>query len=184
MQSPFWSCKVRKSFNFADDGRVHFQTTVLISSVYDIYPFVFLKTAIIKAQSPLHEEKVNALFDEGAQRFWMTKDAAKRLGLRARSRELLILSGFANVSTAPKYYDRVGLVVVTIDNKPIVVRAIAIDFLVNPLEGGYRKNLTHLKDLRLAHPFTGQETFHVDIFIKLELIFIGNSSEMNPRFVA
>jgi hypothetical protein len=43
-----------------------------------------------------------------------------------------------------------------------------MDFLVNPLEDGYRKNLqdlAHLKDLRLAHPFTGQETFHVDILI-------------------
>jgi hypothetical protein len=82
--------------------------------VYDIFPFVFLKTAIITAQSQQHEEKVNALFDEGAQRSWMTRNVAKRLGLRAKSREWLILSGFANAPTAPKYYDLVKLVVVTI----------------------------------------------------------------------
>jgi hypothetical protein len=89
--------------------------------VCDIYPFVFLKTAIIRAQSQQHEEKVNALFDEGAQRSWMTRDVVKRLDLRAKSRELLILSGFANPPTAPKYYDMVELVVVTIDYQPIVV---------------------------------------------------------------
>ncbi len=44
----------------------------------------------------------------------MTRDAAKRQGLRARSKELLNLSGSANAPTAPKYYDMVELVVVTI----------------------------------------------------------------------
>jgi hypothetical protein len=51
----------------------------------------------------------------------MTRDVVKRLDLRAKSRELLILSGFANPPTAPKYYDMVELVVVTIDYQPIVV---------------------------------------------------------------
>jgi hypothetical protein len=164
----------------------HCQTTALTSSVCDIYPFVFLKTAIIRAQSQQHEEKVNALFDEGAQRSWMTRDAAKRLGLRAKNKELLILSGFANAPTAPKYYDLVELVIVTIENQPIIVRAIVIDFLVNPLEDGYRKNLqdlAHLKDLRLAHPFTGQETFHVDILIGADCYwqFIGDEAPIRGQ---
>jgi hypothetical protein len=164
----------------------HCQTTALTSSVCDIYPFVFLKTAIIRAQSQQHEEKVNALFDEGAQRSWMTRDAAKRLGLRAKNKELLILSGFANAPTAPKYYDLVELVIVTIENQPIVVQAIVIDFLVNQLEDGYRKNLqdfAHLKDLRLAHPFTGQETFHVDILIGEDFYwqFIGDEAPIRGR---
>ncbi len=64
------------------------------------------------------EEQVNALFDEGAQRSWMTRRVAKRLGLRTKSRELLILSGFANAPTAPKYYYTVELVVVTIGLYP------------------------------------------------------------------
>jgi hypothetical protein len=116
----------------------------------------------------------------------MTRDVAKRLDLRAKSRELLILSGFANPPTAPKYYDMVELVVVTIDNQPIVVRATVINFLVNPLEDGYRKNLqdlAHLKDLRLARSFTGQETFLVDILIGAYFYwqFVGDESPIRGQ---
>lgn len=91
--------------------------------MYDIYPFAFLKTAIIKAQSQLCEEQVNSLFDEGAQRSWMTRKLAKRLGLRTKTWELLILAGFENAHTAPNYYEKVEIVIVAIDGRLIVVRA-------------------------------------------------------------
>ena len=128
---------------------VHCQATTLHSTVCDIYPFVFLKTAIFNAKSPNGEERVHSLFDEGAQRTWMTRKLAKRLGLRAKSKELLILSGFANAPTAPSYFDIVEIVIIDIDRQLSTVRAVVIDFLVNPLEDGYRKALQELPYLKI-----------------------------------
>jgi hypothetical protein len=54
------------------------------------------------------------------------------------------------------------------------------------LEDEYRKNLrdrAHLKDLRLAHSFTGQETFHVDILIGADFYwqFVGDESPIRGQ---
>jgi hypothetical protein len=106
------------------------------------YPFVFLKTAIIKIRSSQFEVKANSMFDEGAQRSWITRAMVKRLGLKAKYRERLITSGFAQASSAGAQAD--------------------------PLEDKYRRNLQelqHLKNFNLAHPYNGQNLFAIDLLI-------------------
>ncbi len=98
------------------------------------YPFVFLKTAIIKIRSSQFEAKVNSMFDEGAQRSWITRAMVKRLGLRAKYRERLITSGFSQASSAPEFFEVVKLGIPVIDGTVVVMRAIVIDYLIDPLE--------------------------------------------------
>jgi len=108
------------------------------------------------------------MFDEGAQRSWITRDLAKRLGLRTKMRELLITSGFANSSLTPEFYEVVELSVLANDGTEIVIRAIVIDFLIDQLDDKYRDKLlelAHLKNLNLAHPYTGEKKFQVDLLI-------------------
>lgn len=133
-----------------------------------LYPFVFLKTAIVKARSPKGELKANLMFDEGAQRTWTTWDFAKRLGLHPTTKELLITSGFGNSFATPRYYEVVEFCIVVTDGTSVRIRAIVIDYLVSPLDDKYRKelySLPHLKNLNLAHPYTGRNVFKVDILI-------------------
>lgn len=147
---------------------VHCKTTMLHSSSNDIYTFVFLKTAIFYVKSQGGDVKVNSLFDEGAQRSWITRNLAKKLGLRIKSKDLLKISGFANAPIAPAYYDIVEVVIIEINVQTSVFRAVVIDQLVNPLDDEHRKTLQDLpllKDLTLAHPFIGQDTYHVDLLI-------------------
>jgi hypothetical protein len=102
--------------------------------------------------------KTNSMFDEGAQRTWMTRDLAKRLGLRPKGRELLITSGFANSKSTPEFYEVVEFTVQANDGIEIAIRAIVIDYLIDPLEDKYRERLlelNHFKNLNLAHSYTG-----------------------------
>ena len=94
------------------------------------------------------------MFDEGAQRSWITRAMVKRLGLKTKYRERLITSGFAQASSAPELFEVVELGIPVINGTVVVMRAIVIDYLIDPLEDKYRRKLQelqHLKNLNLAH---------------------------------
>ncbi|XP_057374753.1 uncharacterized protein LOC130695607 [Daphnia carinata] len=142
------------------------------------YPYVFLKTAILKTRSAKCEVNANAMFDEGAQRSWITRDVARRLGLRTKAKEFLKTCGFANASSAPEFFDVVEFGIEVKDKTLVALRAIVIDYLVDPLDNKYRQNLKrlpHLRDLDLAHPYTGEDLFPVDLLIGADFYwgFIG-----------
>ena len=88
--------------------------------------------------------KTNSMFDEGVQRIWMTRDLAKRLGLRPKGRELLITSGLANSKSKPEFYEVTEFTVQANDGIEIAIRAIVIDYLIDPLEDKYRERLLEL----------------------------------------
>lgn len=119
-----------------------------------LYPFVFLKTAVFKTLSPKCVVKTNSMFDESAQRSWITRDLTKRLGLLSKVRELLITPGFANSSSTLEFYEVVELNFLANDRTEVAIRAIVIGFPIDELDDMYREKLlelAHLKNLNLAH---------------------------------
>ena len=103
-----------------------------------------------------------------------------------KTRELLITSGFDNSKSTPEFYEVVELNVQANDGTEIAIRAIVIDFLIDPLEDKYREKLlelTHLKNLNLAHPYTGEKTFQVDLLIGADFYwsFIGDEKRIRGQ---
>ena len=68
------------------------------------------------------------MFDEGAQRSWITRAMVKRLGLKTKYRERLITSGFAQASSAPELFEVVEFGILVINGTVVVMRTIVIDY--------------------------------------------------------
>ncbi len=111
--------------------------------------------------------KANVLLDEGSQRTFVTRSLTKTLHIKSTERQRLKLSGFAGVSQAPHLYDVIEFSIWDRQNV-VMVKAIVVDQVANPLDDQYRialKSLPYLKGLDLAHPSTGKESFNVEILI-------------------
>jgi hypothetical protein len=106
--------------------------------------FLFLKKAVFKTRSPKCVVKTHSMFDESAQRSWITRDLTKRLGLLSKVRELLITPGFSNSSSTLEFYEVVELNVLANERTEVAIRAIAIGFLIDKLDYMYREKLLEL----------------------------------------
>ncbi|XP_045023635.1 uncharacterized protein LOC123468017 [Daphnia magna] len=145
-------------------------TSVVLSAtdVVEQNSFVFLETAIAKVQSQFVKLDGNILVDKGAQRTFITSKLAKLLNLPPLRRESLILFGFTSCRGVAEHYDVVQFSIIDRHGSPIVVQAIVIPHIVDPLSDPHRAellSLPHLKRLKLAHPVSTKSTFEVDILV-------------------
>jgi hypothetical protein len=130
--------------------------------------FVFLETAIATAQSQFFKCSSNILVDKGAQRTFITLDLVKQLKLQPIWRESLVLIGFTSCRGVSDFYDVVQLSLIDRQGSPILIQAIVIPHIVDPLGDPYRAvllSMPHLKNLSLAHPVTNKSDFNVEILI-------------------
>jgi hypothetical protein len=145
-------------------------TSVVLSAtdVGEQNSFVFLETAVAKIQSQFVKLDGNILVDKGAQRTFITSKLAKLLNLPPLRRESLILFGFTSCRGVAEHYDVVQFSIIDRHGSPIVVQAIVIPHIVDPLSDPHRAellSLPHLKKLKLAHPVSTKSTFEVDILV-------------------
>jgi len=130
-----------------------------------------LKTAIadISSGPPGHlTVEGNILFDEGAQRSFITQSLADQLKLQPTSHENISVSSFgAQVSTV-KRLAVTSIFVHTLNNIKISVSVLIVPELAAPIHNSVRTHLNqlpYLHDLRLAHPVTSDENFHISVLI-------------------
>ncbi len=115
----------------------------------------FFETGVAKVQSQFVKLDGNILVDKGAQRTFITAKLAKLLNLPPLRRESLILFGFTSCRGVAEHYDVVQFSIIDRHGFPIVVQAIVIPHIVDPLSDPHRAkllSLPHLKKLKLAHP--------------------------------
>jgi hypothetical protein len=139
--------------------------------VTESLPFVFLKTAVAPVCSHLTSTFGNLLIDDGSQITFITARLVKLLRLYPIRRVSLLLSGFKGISASsmePSYYDVVHFWLQGLNGERLLIQAVVLDSIVEPLEDPHREilsTLPHLQNLQLAHPTSTDDHFSVDILI-------------------
>jgi len=139
--------------------------------VTESLPFVFLKTAVAPVCSHLTSAFANLLIDDGSQITFITARLVKLLRLYPIRRVSLLLSGFKGISASsmePSYYDVVHFWLQGLNGERLLIQAVVLDSIVEPLEDPHRailSTLPHLQNLQLAHPTSTDDHFSVDILI-------------------
>jgi len=129
---------------------------------------VLLKTAIGPVSADRKNfDAANILFDEGAQRSFITQDLADKLNLQPRTTEVLTISGFGesnkkvrNLQVATVYLQSLGSDLIPID--VLIVPQIAHSISTYSLN---RTTYPHLRGLKLAHSTLDDGEFTVSILV-------------------
>jgi len=128
---------------------------------------VLLKTAVGKVSSDKCIIEANILFDEGAQRSFITEKLANELNVKETGTETIYLAAFGHSSQNVQIMKTATVHVIT-DRK----ERIPIDVLITPTIAVPLPNLqtnitslSYLRGLKLAHPVTAHETFDIAMLI-------------------
>ena len=138
------------------------QSTVPVSSC-------LLKTAIamIGSSAGISLEG-NILFDEGAQRSFISQDMAIKLNLQPCNKESISLASFGATSATHTNLPTGIIQIQTVTGERIPISVLIAPKIAPPLQNMLRTSLQqipHLKGLHLAHPITENENFEISILI-------------------
>ncbi|XP_071152313.1 uncharacterized protein [Mytilus edulis] len=129
---------------------------------------VLLKTAInpVSAEHEILDAKI--LFDEGAQRSFITEELAEKLKLKPTGTESVNLSGFGDNANSTKIrHLSTGLVYLITTEGKLPIRVLIVPEIAVPMRTYVRQaaKLTYLSGIELAHPVTADENFEISILI-------------------
>ena len=125
-----------------------------------------LKTAIASVESPEKTATAHNLFDEGAQRSFITEALAKKLDLAADKTETVHLSVLGGDQTIAKKFDVATVNLRTDNGQTIPIRVVIIPVITVPQKNHVNTaihDLPYLKGLKLAHPVTDDEQFTITL---------------------
>lgn len=129
---------------------------------------VLLKTAIVTVSSDkTHFSQANTLFDEGAQRSFITKDMADKLNLKPVRNEDITVSGFGETNTKVRHLQVATVYLRAQTTKLIPINVLIVPKIAHPIQT-YARNQSHfpyLNGFKLAHPVSRDEDFEVSILI-------------------
>ena len=130
-----------------------------------------LKTAIAIVCTDYIGCEANILFDEGAQRSFITCTLANQWGLDTLDlleREDIHLSAFGAQTSAVRHLPAATVNVVTTSGEKIPLHVLVVEKIATPLQTHMHQNVEdppYLRGLRLAHPITSDESFEVSLLI-------------------
>ena len=127
-----------------------------------------LKTAINSLESRTVSATAHIIFDEGAQRSFITQELANKLDLSPEPSEALNLSVFGGSTTSVKQVDIATVYIRSDSNEKIPIQVVIIPTIAAPQNGFLTadiRSLPHLRDLKLAHPLTSDDQFHISLLI-------------------
>ena len=152
----------------------HLQEAVLHSTCRND---VLLKTAIADVEYHLQIAQANILFDEGAQRSFITEHLAAELALPMQNREFVKLAAFGENMDKGRYFEK-GRVYLKTDAGSIPIDVLVIPTIAAPLQNIPQRiqQLPYLRDLKLAHPISGSSSFAIDMLIGADFYWdiVGN----------
>ena len=140
-------------------------TTALSTSNHTVTLF---KTAIATVGAQHTYCKANILFDEGAQRSFITKNLAAQLHLQPTEREVINLSAFGAQPKPPQNLESTIVYVKTNSNEEIPIRVLIVENIASPLQlhcTDIINTIPHLRELPLAHPVTNHENFEISLLV-------------------
>ncbi|XP_069138142.1 uncharacterized protein [Argopecten irradians] len=128
---------------------------------------VLLKTAIAPVCVNGQCVQSNILFDEGAQRSFVTQELADKLQMETTGKETINISGFGQVGDKVRHLSSGTVYLQTNTREKIPVKVLVVPTIAVPLNSNRKHiaKLPHLKGLKLAHPVSADETFEVSLLI-------------------
>ena len=127
-----------------------------------------LKTAIADISGDSATTEGHILFDEGAQRSFITQELANMLQLSPIRHELITVSSFGAQVATPTRFAVASISVHTLNGGQIPISVLIVPKLTAPVRNSIRTHLEqfpYLQGLTLAHPITSDENFHVSVLI-------------------
>ena len=126
-----------------------------------------LKTAINSLELHTASATAHILFEESAQRSFITQELASKLDLVPEHNEMLNLSVFGR-STTVKQVDIATVYLCLDTNERIPIQVVIIPKIATSQNSFLTAdicNLPHLRDLKLAHPVTSDDQFQISLLI-------------------
>ena len=126
-----------------------------------------LKTAMATVRANNNRVLANILFDEGAQRTFMTRTLADQLKSTPHHKENLYISSFGGETTPKSQVDIITIVLET-DLGDVSMSALVVPTIAAPLHNFVNsdvRNLPYLQGLKLAHPVGTPEKFDISLLI-------------------
>ena len=127
-----------------------------------------LKTAIADISAGTITIEGHILFDEGAQRSFITQEFADKLQLKPTGHENVSVASFGAQVSVPRKLAVTTIHIHTLNEGQIPVTVLIVPQLAAPIKNSvctHLSKLSYLKGLSLAHPVTGDENFHISILI-------------------
>ena len=127
-----------------------------------------LKTAIAPVRSPQFTAEAHILFDEGAQRSFITQDLVNQLQLKPTRKDIIGLSTFGVTTPAIRQLDVVTVELVTESNQTVSLDALVVPKIATPLQNHLPSivpNPPYLAGLKLAHQVTSESRFEISLLI-------------------
>ena len=144
-------------------------TTLASNPLTALYTSVcLLKTAIAEVSSYTTTAEGHILFDEGAQRSFITQQLADELHLLPTSHETISVSSFGAQVSPSRTLAVATMFVHALNGTRIQISVLIVPQLAAPIRNSVRTHLhaiPHLQNLPLAHPVTGDENFDISVLI-------------------
>ena len=128
---------------------------------------VLLKTAVAQVTSRIYTADANILFDEGAQRSFVTRELADKLQLQTSGTEVVQLAAFGSSSKKVSHIDTATVYLLTDSREKIAIDVLIVPTIAVPLGNSLRDavSLPYLRGLKLAHLLTGEDIFSISLLI-------------------
>ena len=141
-------------------------------------PQCLLKTAIALVRVGNKRISANVLFDEGAQRSFVTETLAAQPGASPHHKESLAISSFGGSTSLNNQVSLVNFILETTEGD-IKISALVVPKIAAPIQNFVRSdlhNLPHLRGLTLAHPVSSAEKFEISLLIGVDYYWeiVGN----------
>ena len=127
-----------------------------------------LKTAIADISADSTTIEGHILFDEGAQRSFITQELADQLQLKPAGYENISVASFGAQVSTTRRLAIASIHIHTLNKGQIPVTVLVVPKLAAPIRNSVRTHLnklSYLRGLPLAHPVTSDENFQISILI-------------------
>ncbi|XP_061168132.1 uncharacterized protein LOC133177057 [Saccostrea echinata] len=145
------------------------ETSVMHSSSHRDQPNVLLQTAVAPVTFGKLTTDANILFDEGAQRSFISRSLADKIELTPTGYEDINILGFGD-SGKDKRVQKLQTALIkvqTIQREEIPVKVLVVPEIAAPIKTHVETaaKLSHLRNLRLAHPVAQDDAFQIELLI-------------------
>ena len=143
------------------------QNAAVLHSTTQPRPNVLLKTAIANVSSSDSTAEAHIIFDEGAQRSFISQKLADELQLKPTGTDTVHLASFGQDSQSVRYIQTATAHLTTDRNEKIAIDVLIVPTIAVPLCNVQQEvtNLKYLRGLKLAHPVTNESSFDISLLI-------------------
>ena len=124
-----------------------------------------LKTAVATIRNQTTCCEANILFNEGAQRSFITQDLANQL--QPTNREFISVSGFGAQTSPTRSLESTVTNLKTSNNVEIPLQVLSVERIATPLHlhSCHNIKIPYLKGIQLARPVTSDEDFEISLLV-------------------